>query len=132
MLNAHIHTLEPMRMHAGSEPHTVKQSNLNKCIILRVHTKHKNTHVQRYSQDNDCDHEHGQVKSSPETVSGGCLLLVHLPTAVATAATASQEETDDGHQDDVQNADGNTHQETRFVDQNLNTKRTDGVTIKTT
>lgn len=81
----------------------------------------KNTHTHTHSQDNDCGDECSPVESSPATVNGGSLLLVHLPTTVATAATARQEETNYGHQDDVQDADGRTHQETHFIRQDLNT-----------
>ena len=77
-----------------------------------------------HSQDNDGGAEHTQVESSSEAVNGGRLLLVHLPTTVATAATAGQEETNYGHQDDVQDANGYTHQETHFIHQGLDTKQT--------
>lgn len=77
-----------------------------------------------HSQDNDGGAECNKVESSSETVNGGCLLLVHLPTTVATAATARQEETNYGHQDNIQDANGYTHQETYFIHQGLNTEHT--------
>ena len=85
---------------------------------------HKSTIKHTHSQNNECSDECAKIENSSVTVSGGCLLLVHLPTTVATAATAGQEETNYGHQDDVQDANGNTHQETHFINQSLNTKHT--------
>lgn len=84
----------------------------------------RNAHTHTHSQDNDCGDECTPVQGSSAAVSGGRLLLVHLPATVATAAAARQEETNQGHQDNVQDADGHTHQETHLVDQDLSTKHT--------
>lgn len=78
-----------------------------------VQKAHERTHT--HSQDNDCGDERSPVESSSATVNGGRLLLVHLPTTVATAATACQEEANYGHQDDVEDPNGCAHQETHLI-----------------
>lgn len=45
----------------------------------------------RHLQDDEGGCPRKNVESSSAAVNRGCLLLVHLPTTVATAATASQE-----------------------------------------
>lgn len=85
---------------------------------------HESTHTRTHSQDNDCGDECAPVEGSSATLNRGRLLLVHLPTTVATAATARQEETNNGHQNDVEDANGHTHQEAHLVHQGLNTKHT--------
>lgn len=80
--------------------------------------------MRAHSQENGCCDECAPVESPSATVDGGRLLLLHLPATVTAAATARQEETNYGHQNDVQDADGCTHQETHLVNQGLNTKRT--------
>jgi len=87
-------------------------------------SKNTRAHTHTHSQENDCGDECSPVESSSATVSGGCLFLVLLPTTVATAATACQQETDYRHQNDVQDANGCTHQEPHFIHQDLNTKHT--------
>lgn len=81
------------------------------------HQRH--THTYTHSQDNGCGDECTPVEGSSATVNRGCLLLVHLPTTVATAATARQEEPDDRHQNDVQDADGYAYKEPHVIDQEL-------------
>lgn len=75
-----------------------------------------------HSQDNDCRDERAPVESPPATAGGRLLLLLHLPAAVAAAATARQQDANQGHQDDVHDGDGKAHQETYFVDQDLDTQ----------
>lgn len=87
---------------------------------LGLFTNAQTTH----SQDNDRGDERTPVESSSATVNGGRLLLVHLPTTVATAATAHQEEANDGHQNDVHDTNCCTYQETHFIHQGLNTENT--------
>ena len=55
------------------------------------------------------------------TVEAGCLLLVHAPTTVATATAACHDESNQGHEDNVEDPDGSTHQEAHLVDQELDT-----------
>lgn len=79
------------------------------------------TYTHTHSQDNNCGDEGAPVQSSSATMNGGRLLLIHLPTTFATAATACEEETDYGHQNDVHDADGYTDQETHLIHQDLST-----------
>lgn len=72
-------------------------------------SKQTETWNHKHLQDDECGRPGKNVESSSDAVNGGRLLLVHLPTTVATAATASQDETDYGHQNDVQNPNGYTN-----------------------
>lgn len=64
------------------------------------------------------DQRGGEEQSSQQAAPAVCILplaLVHLSTAVVTAAAHAEEEPDDGHQDGEQQADRRTHQEADLV-----------------
>lgn len=85
--------------------------------FVLIYDKPSQTHT--HSQDNGCGDECTPVEGSSATVHRGRLFLVHLPTAVAAAATARQEEPNERHQNDVQDTDGDAYKEPHLIDQNL-------------
>ncbi len=114
-------------MHTSSEGCTSSclffSANFRKHLIMLLRM-HESTNPHTHSQDKSCGDERAPVEGSSATVDGARLLLVHLPTTEATAATARQEVTNYGHQKDEQDAKNCTYQETHLVLQDLNTTHT--------
>lgn len=99
------------------ETHTSSEASKFKLYFFSISLHQMRAHTHTHLQDNDCGDECTPVEGSSATVNGRSLFLIHLPTTVVTAPTARQEETNYGHQNDVQDTNGYTHQETHTIHQ---------------